>query len=198
MSEPAPSGAAGPTAMNRLDRQFERLVPDPLRPLAAQSWTPAHFALRAVALLAPRPGLRVLDVGAGAGKLCAIGALAGACTWVGVERRAELVDAARSLFGLLGVSEHAIMRHGDAFELDWSEYDSLYFYNPFDPSDATRRAPTEVALACARLARLPEGTRVVTLDGYGGPMPSGFELLYHERDAVTGRALAAWRKQRAP
>src|SRR3954452_18195742 len=62
------SGAAVP------DAEFDRLFPDELRDRSYLHWTPVEVAVRAAELLAPSPrGIRVLDVGAGVGKLCLIG-----------------------------------------------------------------------------------------------------------------------------
>ena len=84
----------------------------------------------------------------------------------------------------------------DAFSLDWNEFDALYLYNPFELPLFTDAAGVpdhriQVARVEARLAALPVGTRVVTLNGFGGVMPGTFELLYHER-AVIGVDLVCW------
>src|SRR5882724_9352746 len=57
------------------DAAFDQLYSEDVRRLSGVHWTPVSVALRAVELLAPEAGMRVLDVGAGAGKLCCLGAL---------------------------------------------------------------------------------------------------------------------------
>jgi len=67
------------------DAVFDQLYPDHVRRLSAVHWTPIAAALRAAELLAPRCDARVLDIGAGAGKLCCVGAAAYAGSWHGID-----------------------------------------------------------------------------------------------------------------
>lgn len=178
-----------------LDRSFDTLVPHELRHLSATHWTPVRVAVRAASLLAAGKRTRVLDVGAGVGKVCAIGALSGEGTWTGVEHHAPLVATAGDLARALGVADRTRFVQADAFALDWSEYDALYFYNPFEPPllrDAGAPPSAQIARVQRRLVALRPGTRVVTLHGFGGAMPACFELHYHEHVRSTGLDLALW------
>lgn len=180
-----------------LDHDFDTLVPHELRHLSAIHWTPIRVAIRAASLLCASKRARVLDVGAGIGKVCAIGALSGEGTWVGVEHHAALVDSAADLVRALGVADRTCFVRADAFSIDWNDFDALYFYNPFElqlfpESVAMPPRSVQIARVQERLAGLPNYTRVVTLHGFGGVMPSSFELLYHERIASAGLDLALW------
>jgi SAM-dependent methyltransferase len=180
-----------------LDRQFDGLLPEELRHLSAIHWTPVRAAVRAASLLCAGKNTRVLDVGSGVGKVCAIGALSGEGTWVGVEQYAALVDSAANLARSLGVASRTRFVQGDAFSIDWNEFDALYFYNPFELQlfrDANGHAShvEEVARVQQRLAAIRKGTRVVTLHGFGGVMPASFELLYHEVVPGVGLDLSMW------
>jgi hypothetical protein len=205
MDQGAMRGARQPWLTDtRLDRAFDGLVPTELRHLSSTHWTPVAVAIRAASLLCPTKDMRVLDVGAGVGKFCAVGALSAFGTWCGVEQHGSLVAAARRLTRALGVEQRTAFVHGDAFAVDWSEYDALYLYNPleppaFDPStpsvDAARGRTAyrvQVAHMEQRLARLPQGVRVVTLHGFGGVMPSSFDLLYQEHIGIAGCDLVLW------
>jgi hypothetical protein len=189
--------ARRPARGTGLDDAFDQLLPVELRHLSPIHWTPVRVAVRATALLGPARGNRILDVGAGVGKVCTIGALSGAGRWCGVEQHAPLVEASRRLSGALGVATRAEVVHGDAFSLDWSDFDALYFYNPFElavhgsPRFAADRT-IQIARVQRRLASLRERTRVITFHGFGGVMPPSFELLYHERIAGIGLDLAMW------
>ena len=180
-----------------LDLQFDTLVPHELRHLSAVHWTPVRVAIRAASLLCASKHSRVLDVGAGIGKVCAIGALSGEGTWVGVEQHAALIESARDLTRLLGVADRTRFIQADAFSVDWNEFDALYLYNPFQlqlfrDSDAMPLRSVQIARVQQRLAALPNCTRVVTLHGFGGVMPSSFELLYHELIPSVDLDLALW------
>lgn len=187
-----------------LDQEFDRLIPDELRHLSTMQWTPVRVAARAAALLCTTRRTRVLDIGSGIGKLCSIGALSTFGTWVGVEQHAALVSSATDLARALGVAERTRFVQADAFSIDWNEYDALYFYNPFElPLFDGRRTPSrevQIARVQQRLESVPSCTRVVTFHGFGGVMPSSFELLYHERIPSVGLDLALWiqRSSRAP
>jgi predicted RNA methylase len=176
-------------AAARSDEEFDRVFPPPLQRLAGRHFTPLAVARRAAELLDAR---RVLDVGAGAGKLCIVGALASPSSFVGVERRAWLVDVGREI-----VRRHLVPRVelvcGDALSLDWSEFDGIYLYNPFSDGRLDESAPRR---ALAKLAEARPSTRVVTYHGLGGALPDGYRLLV--REAAGSGQLEAWQKNGRP
>lgn len=163
-------------------------------------WTPLVVARRAAALLADGGSPRILDVGSGVGKFCIAGALTTEAWFVGVEQRADLVEAAREAATKCG-AHRALFLHGNVFDVDFSEFDGLYFFNPFleliEPlefpiDDAVRISPTRhgeyVSAASRRLSEARPGTRVVTYGGFGGEMPEGFTCALEEscyRDLLT-------------
>ena len=153
-------------------------------------WTPVNVAVRACTLLAPSTATRVLDVGAGVGKLCLIGAASTRAAWVGVEVDPEMVEAANHAAHLLGVADRALFVCGDANSIDWTAYDSLYFFNPFVEAlfDGNVYAVPRLEFVAnlershLQLERMRPNARVVTYHGFGGDMPSTFSLV-HEEDA---------------
>jgi SAM-dependent methyltransferase len=186
---------------SNLDRQFDGLLPPELRHLSSTHWTPVRAAVRAASLLCAGKNTRVLDVGSGVGKVCAIGALFNEGTWVGVEHHAALVDSAADLARSLGVASRTRFLQADAFSIDWNDFDALYFYNPFElqlfrDSKGLASPSEQVARVQQRLAAMPTCTRVVTLHGFGGVMPASFELLYHEVIPGVGLDLAMWIQRR--
>jgi hypothetical protein len=181
------------------DREFDELIAPELRHMSRVHWTPLEIAVRAATLLCPAPHMKVLDVGSGIGKLCIVGALSSSAKWCGVERIEALVNGARSLSRRLGADEQTRFIHGDALSVEWEQFDALYFYNPFEigiaPVDMGRdelEFRVMIALVEERLGTLAEGTRVVTLNGFGGTMPSSYRLAYHEPVATMGQDLALW------
>lgn len=187
------------------DAAFDQLYPDAVRRLSIVHWTPVSVALRAAELLAPIDGMRVLDVGAGAGKLCCLGAVGRAGTWHGIERDPALVAAAAELAHRLEVDRCTRFLSGDALAADWRGFDSLYLYNPFESQrfgGGFARAAggagfaEQVARTEARLGELSPGTRVVTFHGFGGEMPPGFALAALEE--IEGGELALWIKRPRP
>lgn len=188
------------------DAAFDRLVPQHVRHLSAVHWTPLDVAVRVAVLLAPAAHERVLDVGSGIGKLCIIGAMSSRGIWCGVEKCNPLVVCARKLAHELGVAARTQMIYGDIFALDWAAYDALYFFNPFEQPMSGRASdhrwelsyPVASAEAQRRLALLRPGTRVVTLNGFGGVMPATFRLLLRETIARFDTELVMWLQTDTP
>lgn len=188
------------------DDAFDRLYPSTIREKSEVYWTPVMVALRAAALLVPEPGLRVLDVGAGCGKLCCIGALASHATWHGIECERELVAAASATAISLGVGHRTSFTAGDITAIEWKAFDCLYFFNPFEAalfdgglitepiaqSPRWRRYCREVETTEQCLAEMPSGTRVVTYHGFGGEMRGNYTLAYS--DPIGGDGLSLWIK----
>lgn len=173
------------------DQAFDELLPLNLQRKSSRHFTPVDVALRAARLLAPEPGMSVLDVGAGAGKFCLAAALAmPAVQFVGVEWRPHLVRLATRIASEWGLT-NVRFAAADALDLDWSGFDAFYFYNPFaeqlfdaahalDHSidlDAIHYLPYVTAVS-RRLADARLGTRVVTYHGYGAPLPLGYALAH--------------------
>lgn len=165
------------------------MIPETVRCHADVHFTPAMVARRAAALLAPTGTEWVLDVGAGVGKLCSLAAkMAPDAVFVGIERRQHLVTIARRIARELDLT-NVLFLHGDATEVDWSLFDSFYFYNPFAEYLPKRISSIDahieldpahhafyVAHVEGQLARARQGARVVTYHGFGGAIPPGYEL----------------------
>ena len=200
------------------DAEFDRLFPDDLRDRSHLHWTPVAVARRAAALLAPHDlhrtpvavargavllapprGIRVLDVGAGVGKLCAIGALVTGAVWWGIEQDPVQVAAAHHAAWALGITDRTRFVQGDGSRLSWDGFDAFYFYNPFHTlmlaphaSPFVRYATIQATLRRIeqRLAATPPGTRVVTFHGFGGQLPASFARI--AREPAVDDALELW------
>jgi SAM-dependent methyltransferase len=185
------------------DAAFDRLLPPAFRKVSAKQWTEVEVALEAAEFLASSAHELVLDVGAGVGKFCVIGALSTQGRFHGIERRKELHAVSRDLARSLGIERVRFM-HGDAFQLDWSPYTGAYLFNPFqenidasasldEETSAQPRSPALfaafVAGVRAKLEAAPRGFRAATYYGFGGPLPPDFEEIPAEN-----RELKLWVK----
>jgi SAM-dependent methyltransferase len=171
------------------DARFDQLFPSELRDLSALHWTPVEIAMRAAQLLASSENARILDVGSGIGKACLVGTLSSTSSWWGVERDPDLVSAANRAAKFLGVEDRARFIQGDAWQLDWNQFDGFYFYNPFSSLLLNEHTSPfvrygiilhNVRRAEERLAKARTGTLVVTYHGFGGDMPAGYEIVLRE------------------
>jgi SAM-dependent methyltransferase len=191
--------------MDLSDVEFDRIYPSWARELSATHWTPIEVARRAAELLAVRADARILDVGAGVGKVCVVGALTTTATFVGIEQRKELVDVAREVAERSG-AERAQFIHGNMTELDWNEFDGIYLFNPFYEHIAEVLAPIGAAIELSpdlyvkyitttflKLLSTRIGTRVATYNGFGASMPAGFRLISHE--PFGNHFLNVWEKE---
>ena len=184
------------------DSLFDRIYPDHVQRLSRLHFTPVSVALRAAAWLAPEPGMRILDAGAGAGKLCMVAALSHVGRWHGIEHDPSLVAVASPAARELAVAHCTRFAVGDLLAIDWRAFDSLYFYNPFEAALFGRGRGLDhiqggavfaerVTAVQERLSELAAGTRVVAFHGFGGEMPSGFARAEGDGD------LALWIKEPA-
>ncbi|MDC0744184.1 class I SAM-dependent methyltransferase [Polyangium mundeleinium] len=187
------------------DEALDTLYPADIRELSSRFWTPASVAVRAAQLCAPEGRARVLDVGAGVGKFCLVGALVTESIFVGVEHRRALVDVGREVIAAVG-ARNARLVHGTIEDIDFSYFDALYFYNPFEENLVApswqmdgavplslERFQEDVTRIEAALEAAPPGMRVVTYQGFGGKMPPDYEIV--EEDPEGAPHLRLWVKQ---
>ena len=170
------------------DNCFDLVYPPEIRAKSSVHWTPAVIARRAAAFLAREPGTRVLDIGCGPGKFCIVGALTTAGKFTGVEQRAHLCDLARSIIGQAKITNAQII-HGNITEIEFSNFDAFYLYNPFvENMEPACKIDTTVNLSeglyekyiehvARQLALAPVGTRVATYHGICEEVPLGYARL---------------------
>jgi SAM-dependent methyltransferase len=174
------------------DEEFDSVYDSKIRALSEQHWTPVRVASRAAKILTLAGATRILDVGAGVGKFCIVGALVTDAEFVGVERRAHLVDIARG-----AAARHRAPRvsfvHGNIETFPFEGFDGIYLYNPFfeqisyyaeQIDGATERSPTLhaqfVTATREKLVALASRVAVVTYHGFGGRMPPEYSLVGDE------------------
>jgi SAM-dependent methyltransferase len=174
------------------DAAFDAVYDVGIRALSEQHWTPVAVAGRAARLLALAGAKRILDVGSGAGKFCIVGALCTAAEFVGVERRAGLVEVARRAASGLGASR-ATFVHAKVEAFSFSGFDGFYLYNPFyehvsekrlNIDGGVKRTPkahrSVIRATAERLRSAAPRAFVVTFHGSGGVMPRSYRFLGDE------------------
>lgn len=186
------------------DRAFDRFLPDGLQAVSAEYWTPLRVAVRVAVWLEELEIRSVVDIGAGVGKFCVVGALASRCRFIGLEQRPRLVEVARSLAHAFQVGERVEFLEGALGQVAPPLAEAYYFYNPFgenlfldghldtDVELGDERYDRDVAAAEELLRQAPAGTYVLTYNGFGGKMPAGYCLLRVDRRQAC--ELCLWRK----
>ena len=188
------------------DRAFDRFLPDRLRPMSSDFWSPLAVARRAAEWFEAAGVQRVLDVGSGAGKFCVAAALFGRCHYVGLEQRPFLVKSARRLARLFDVNDRVNFVLGSLGEAPTPIADAYYFFNPFgdysvglhpraehDANRATERYARDVSAAEQLLGNAVPGSYVLALNGFGGRLPPGYDLIRVDWGARGG--LRLWQKR---
>lgn len=169
---------------------FDQLYPEQLRRVSSTHWTPVEVAVKAAHFLNYKANCKILDVGSGCGKFCLVGALSQQdCHFTGIEQRDNLTDIASHLAYNLSISNTTFIS-GNAFDIEWSEFDGFYFYNPFWENhlsaelriDQTVTIGQEIfeeyiRIVTNRLENLKKGTHIVTYHGHGGRFPPTYECV---------------------
>lgn len=172
------------------DDAFDRVYPSTHRHRSEVHWTPVDVALTITRWFSNIRVPRVLDIGAGVGKVCHVGALATGLAWHGIEREPTMVRIAERVARALGVGERATFTRGDALQEDWTSYGAVYLFNPFrealfaqTPNEPLLREAAyiqEVLCFERKLSTLKPGSLVATYHGFGGEMPP--EMRFLDRD----------------
>jgi SAM-dependent methyltransferase len=189
------------------DRAFDRLLPDELRGVSGQYWTPLAVARRAAGWFDDLGIRTVVDIGSGAGKFCVAAALAGHCRFTGLELRPSLVASARALTRLFELHHRVSFVEGAFGVVATPSADAYYLYNPFGryllgPAHGVDASVELSDTRCARdiaaveelLRRAPGGTYVLTYNGFGGRVPDGYQQIRVDRKLPN--ELRLWRKPR--
>lgn len=187
------------------DRVFDCLLPEPLRVVSPQYWSPLPVAKRAAEWFRDVRVQSVVDIGSGVGKFCVATAILGECRLTGLEVRPFLVRSARTLARLFELNQRVRFVSGALGTVPTPQADAYYFFNPFGAyafgADAltngdgmfnAAQQAHSVTVAERLLRRVPIGTWVLTLNGFGGRMPEGYDVI--RVDWTVPGALRLWRK----
>ncbi|MHB1078908.1 MAG: class I SAM-dependent methyltransferase [Prosthecobacter sp.] len=186
------------------DHEFDQHYPDHIREQSACHWTPTDVCQMAAQMLVEKPGTRVLDIGCGPGKFCAIGATTTLGHFTGVEQRSRLVKAARDLLERLRITRAEIV-HGNITTISFAAFDAFYLFNPFEENilpmlridhdvEMESRLYDDYTLHVQQqLEQKPLGTRIVTYYGSCAEVPECYTCVKTAYDGT----LKLWLKTRS-
>jgi type I restriction-modification system DNA methylase subunit len=177
------------------EENFSRLLPTYLQRVSKLYFTPIHIAKIAAQWLTESGKQKILDIGAGVGKFCIAAAKHTDSHFYGIEYRLSLVNLANELINHYDVPNATIL-HNDVVDVDFSDYDAFYLYNPFyENLIPSKRLNNEVELASSRyrhylsytenqLHKTRSGTRLVTFHGNNLEIPGSFVQLKEAEDGL--------------
>ncbi|ERJ57911.1 methyltransferase domain-containing protein [Sphingobacterium paucimobilis] len=169
------------------DSLFNDLYPSHIKDLADRHWTPVAVAKLAAEYLVQDGKKKVLDIGAGVGKFCLVGASCTDGMFYGIEQRESLIKLSTDIAEKYDIQNVEFM-HGNISEVNFADYDAFYFYNSFYenidtscPIDDLIPTDTKLFKVYTRylkneLNQLPIGTRLATYWGTWDEVPRSFEL----------------------
>ncbi len=171
------------------DSQLHHVYPESIQLLAARHWTPLSITQKAVEFLAPHKGVKVLDIGSGAGKFCLAGGYYKPnAFFYGVEQRKGLVSHAETARRILGLKNVQFMQR-NLTGLDFKEYDHFYFYNSFyENLPGTEKIDEDIECApelynyynrklYEKLEGLQTGTRLATFHSLEDNIPPSYQMV---------------------
>jgi hypothetical protein len=188
--------------INIEDSVFNKLYPARIRSLSERHWTPVAIAKIAADYLVDKPDKKVLDIGAGVGKFCFIGAASTKGIFYGVEQRAALTKLSQKIAKKYDV-ENVEFINSNITEICFSDYDAFYFYNSFFenidtsfPIDKIVIPKSELFLSYSnymrdQLDKTPKHTKLVTFWSTWEEIPESFDLEYSACNGV----LNFWKKR---
>lgn len=181
---------------------FNHSLPEYLQNRSKRFFTPFHIAQTATDWLTEDGKKRILDIGAGVGKFCVAGAIHSDSYFFGIEYRPSLAKIANELIIKFNIS-NAVVQQGDITEIDFTDFDAFYLYNPFfENLLPSLRLNNEVELAMSlytyyfkhtekQLDKATSGARLVTYHGNNFEVPESFSKVKESIDTT----LKLWIKQ---
>lgn len=185
------------------DQEFDaELYPEPIGKISLFHFTPIDIAIKAAQYLVNAPGVRVLDIGSGAGKFCIVGAVCTEGHFTGIEQRESFYDLSKLIAKKRKISNVDFI-HANITTIDFSEYQAFYFYNSFYENLVTEDEmndsiikkrelyQTYSAYVKSQLDSMPIGTRLVTYFSSGYEVPESYRATHKFKS----EKLTLWEKQ---
>lgn len=174
------------------DSFFDQIYPDEVKKVSITHWTPVEVVQKSMNYFKDS-SLRILDVGSGCGKFCHIGSMISPQhQFWGVEQRQDLTSISQEIAILLNLTNVTFI-NANAFDLNWNDFDLLYFFNPFWENHLSPAQRIDKSLpvkkeefshyintVILKLSQMKPGTQVITYHGFGGKFPASYECIHFE------------------
>lgn len=177
------------------EKNFSQLLPEYLQKASRVYFTPIHVARKAAQLLTETGEKNILDIGAGIGKFCIVGAKHSESYFYRIEYRPSLAKLANELITHYEI-ENAAVLECSVMDIEFQNYDAFYLYNPFYENLVSSNRLNNEVLLCGSLYRTylkytetqldmtKPGTRLLTYHGNNFEIPDSFEKLKESEDGL--------------
>jgi hypothetical protein len=184
-----------------LDSEFDIIYSNEMKKVSEIHFSPIEVSKIAARFLVDKIGVRILDVGAGAGKFCMIGS---ACTegiFTGVEQREHLHDLAKNIAQKYKLTSVTFI-HSNITDISFKDFDGFYLFNPFyenmnnsgkmdDSVELKRELYDEYSLYVkTQLDSKPIGAKLVTYFSYLTEIPESYKMQFSDFEGK----LKMWQK----
>ncbi|MBL7816137.1 MAG: methyltransferase domain-containing protein [Saprospiraceae bacterium] len=186
---------------NICEEEFDEVYPHLLQSISPVHFSPISVSKSASEYLVDKKGCRVLDIGAGVGKFCMIGATCTEGYFVGVEQRKDLCVLAQEVIERYHLKNIEII-NDNIVNIDFKQFDAFYFFNSFqenisiaDKIDNTCKLSRELYVEYSMYVReqlelMPIGTKLVTYYSFLKEVPVSYTL----QATKFGNDLKMWKK----
>lgn len=190
------------------DSVFDSLLPEFYQYASQIHWTPIEAINQIAAFIAGcDENTKFLDIGSGCGKLCILLSLLTKIKIYGIEQRRTLYKCSQEI-KLINKLENVHFINGNMLDIDWSDFDIYYLYNPFQEHisnfgdmriDHTiefdkKHYVMYTTEVFRQLCWAKPGKKLITFHGYGGSIPSSWKLI---QSRIIGYGdLSMWEKIR--
>jgi len=169
------------------DEEFNVIYPEEIKKLSGKHWTPVAVAKTAAEFLVSRSGIKVLDIGSGAGKFCMIGSVLTKGHFTGVEYRENLYHFSNQLLQQYRLPNIDFI-HSNITNINFKDFDAFYFFNSFIENMSESEVMDNAVPINPRLygqytqylreqfAGMPIGTRLATYWGNSEEVPRGYMI----------------------
>jgi Methyltransferase domain len=183
------------------DSDFNQIFTKKARDIAEIHFTPIKIAKLAATYLAAEKGLKILDVGAGTGKFCLVGATCTEGYFVGVEQRKSFHNQACRIAKKYQINNTEFIC-ANITDISFKDFDAFYIFNPFyENISRIGKIDNDVELKPEfyldyseyvknQLSLMPMGTKLVTYFSFMKEIPESYEL----QAATYDNKLKFWEK----
>lgn len=175
------------------DSFFDQIYPDEIKKVSITHWTPIEVVQKAMNYIKDS-SLRILDIGSGCGKFCLAGSMISPQhQFFGIEQRVDLTSISQDVANQFNLTNVSFI-NANAFDLNWNDFDLLYFFNPFWENHLSPAQRIDQSLpvkkeefsqyinaVITKLVQLKPGTQVITYHGFGGKFPPSYECIHFEK-----------------